>query len=94
MLEPERSGGVYENTPLRLLYVSAPPPLAAFVLTEKSVNARPPPLEAAPAIQLDPSYLRTCPVVGATDKSTSASSPIEEPVSSNWIQAPACAKYP
>ena len=45
VLTAERSGGVYENTPVPLLYDNAAVP-AALVVTERSVSAIPEPLDA------------------------------------------------
>ena len=68
VLTAERSGGVYENTPVPVLYANAAVP-AALVVTERSVNDIPEPPVAvwsAAAIHLDvpASHFNTCPSVG------------------------------
>ena len=62
-----------------LLYVRAPPPDAADDETERSVSARPPPpppVTSVAAFHFDDaaSHFKTCPSLGATERSTSETS--------------------
>ena len=62
-----------------LLYVREPPPDAVADETERSVSARPPPpppVKSVDAFHFDDaaSHFKTCPSLGATERSTSETS--------------------
>ena len=68
---PVRSAGANVNTPVPLLYASDPPPDAAPVEVERSVNAIPLPaadVRSVHGAHSDPVHFNTCPGEGALEE--------------------------